>query len=132
MLIRYNYFLQYLFLFFIGGFTYGAIEILSRGYSHISMMIAGGICFILIGLINKLSDIGFIGKMAISVVIITVVEFVTGIIVNVWLNLNVWDYSDLPLNLMGQICIYYSLIWFILSALALKLDKYLRAYLRLP
>ena len=40
------------FLFMIGGATYVLIEILFRDYSHVSMFILGGLCFILIGLLN--------------------------------------------------------------------------------
>ncbi|NLL71908.1 MAG: hypothetical protein GX237_00055 [Clostridiales bacterium] len=131
MLLRYNSFLKYSFLFLIGGFAYGGIEILFRGYSHISMFIAGGICFILIGLINTVFswDIAFISQMVISSFIITAVEFICGLIVNVWLELDVWDYSTLPYNLLGQICILYSIIWFFLSPLAIIMDDYLRYYL---
>lgn len=131
MLLRYNKFLQYVLLFLIGGFAYGGIEILFRGYSHISMLVAGGICFILIGLINEVyrGDIAFVSQMAISAAIITVVEFVTGLIVNIWLDLDVWDYSSQPFNLMGQICILYILIWFFLSPIAIITDDYLRYYL---
>ncbi|NLO10310.1 MAG: hypothetical protein GX129_10665 [Clostridiales bacterium] len=131
MLLRYNKFLQYFLMFLIGGFTYGGMEIIFRGYSHISMMIAGGICFILIGLINEVysGEISLIKQMAISAVIITAVEFVTGLIVNVWLDLNVWDYSDRLFNIKGQICILYTMIWFFLSPLAIILDDYLRYYI---
>lgn len=131
MLLRTNKFLKYYLLFHIGGFAYGGIEILSRGYSHISMMIAGGICFILIGLINEVftKEITLIKQMAISAVIVTVVEFITGLIVNVWLGLDVWDYSKLPFNLLGQISIIFTLIWFFLSPIAIIADDYLRYYL---
>ncbi len=131
MLLRNNKFLLYFLLFLIGGFAYGGIEIVFRGYSHISMMIAGGICFILIGLINEIfpNKIGIIKQMAISAVIITVVEFITGLIVNVWLGLKVWDYSELKLNFMGQISILYTLIWFFLSPLAILMDDYIRYYI---
>lgn len=42
MLIVYNRFLKYTLLFIAGGFAYGGLEIISRGFSHISMFIAGG------------------------------------------------------------------------------------------
>ncbi len=131
MLIASNKTLKYLLLFLIGGFAYGAIENLSRGYSHISMFIAGGICFILIGELNERVswDFSLVGQMAISAVIITVVEFITGLIVNVWLKLNVWDYSDLPYNIMGQVCLLFTNIWFFISLFAIFLDDYLRYYL---
>jgi len=128
MLLRYNSFLKYIMLFLTGGFAYGGIEIIFRGYSHISMLVAGGLCFVLIGLINELFswEIALVSQMVISSFIITAVEFISGLIVNVWLGLNVWDYSDQPYNLMGQICILFSIIWFFLSPLAIILDDYLR------
>lgn len=131
MALRYNVFLKYSLLFLTGGFIYGGVEIIFRGYSHISMMVAGGICFILIGLINEVFtwDIAFLSQMVISSFVITAVEFISGLIVNVWLGLNVWDYSDKPYNLMGQVCILYSVIWFFLSPFAILLDDYLRYYL---
>lgn len=36
-------------LFLIGGLCYYMIEVAFRGYSHYSMFILGGICFILCG-----------------------------------------------------------------------------------
>ena len=111
-----NNFLRYMLLFLLGGFSYCIIEILSRGYSHISMLIAGGICFVLIGNLNrKRKDMSLVGQMFLSAFIITGIELVTGLIVNVWLDLEVWDYSDLPYNFMGQICLLYTNVWFILS-----------------
>jgi len=130
MLIARNSFFKYLFLFFFGGFAYGAVENLSRGYSHISMFIAGGICFILIGLLNdRRKKISLIGRMAISAIIITTVEFIVGLIVNIWLKLDVWDYSHMPLNLMGQICPLYSIFWFFISFAAILMDAYIRRHL---
>lgn len=131
MLLLYNRFLKYTLLFFIGGFAYGGIEILFRGFSHISMLIAGGICFILIGLLNEVFpwDMALISQMFISAGIVTVVEFVIGWVVNIWLGLNVWDYSTLPYNFMGQICLLFINIWFFLSLFAILLDDYLRYYI---
>lgn len=131
MLLRKNNLLKYILLFFIGGFAYGCIEILYRGYSHISMLVAGGICFILIGLINEVfsNNISFVIQMLVSAIIITTVEFITGYIVNIQMGVNVWDYSGQPFNLKGQICIFYTVYWFFLSPLAILLDDYLRYYI---
>lgn len=128
MLMAYNRFLKYTFLFLTGGFIYGGIEILSRGYSHISMLLAGGICFVLIGLLNEIFSwkMAVLSQMVISAIIVTTVEFVVGIVVNVWLKLNVWDYSNLPYNILGQVCLLYTNIWFFLSFFAILLDDYLR------
>ncbi len=131
MLKLYNRTLKYILLFFIGGYSYCGVELLFRGFSHISMLIAGGICFILIGLLNDVfpHKISIISQMVISSLIITTVEFIVGMIVNVWLDLNVWDYSNLPYNFKGQICLLYTNIWFFLSLAAILLDDYLKYFL---
>ncbi len=131
MMIVNNKYFKYTFLFITGGFSYGIIENFSRGFSHISMFIAGGICFILIGLLNEVYSwkMALISQMVISSLIITSVEFISGIIVNLWLGQNVWDYSKMPYNFLGQICLLYTVIWFFLSLLAILMDDYLRYYL---
>ena len=124
-------FLKYLFLGFVGGFTYYNIEIIYRGYSHISMFILASFLFIIIGLINEFLswDTPLFIQSIIGAIIVTVLEFITGCIVNLWLGLNVWDYSSEPLNVMGQICLPFTLIWIVLSCIAIILDDYLRYYI---
>ncbi|MCM1498597.1 MAG: putative ABC transporter permease [Clostridium sp.] len=119
---------KYLFLFLVGGFAYFYIEILFRGYSHFSMIICGGLALILCGLINQLMNfrISVLTQMIISAVIITGLEFVTGYIVNLRLHWNVWDYSGMPYNLYGQICLAYSSIWLMLSLVCIFVDDLIR------
>ena len=45
---------KYLFLFDVGGLLYILIELLWRGWSHWTMSILGGICFVFLGLINEI------------------------------------------------------------------------------
>ena len=124
-------FLKYLFLGFIGGFTYYNIELIYRGYSHISMFLLASFLFILIGLMNEFLswDTPLFIQSIIGAIIVTVFEFITGCIVNLWLGLNIWDYSHEPLNVMGQICLPFTLIWIVLSCIAIILDDYLRYYI---
>jgi len=103
------------FLFILGGIGYSAIEILWRGYTHPSMGILGGLCLIAIWFINsKFNALSILFRAGICAVVITVMEFLTGILLNITLDLAVWDYSDKPLNFMGQICPFYSMLWFLL------------------
>lgn len=119
---------KYLFLFLLGGFTYFYIEILFRGYSHFSMIICGGLAFVLCGAINQVAPIriSLITQMILSACIITLLEFITGYIVNIQLGWGVWDYSELPYNLYGQICLAYSLIWLVLSLICILADDFIR------
>ena len=68
----------------------------------------------------------FISQMVLSALIITALEFITGLIVNIWLKMDIWDYSQLPYNFMGQICLLYSIFWFLVSSVAIVLDDFLR------
>ena len=107
-------------MFLIGGIGYNLIEILWRGYTHVSMFFAGGICF------NAFAAIGKNSKnhkpfflAAIGALMVTAVEFITGCIVNLWLKKKVWDYSKMPFNILGQICPVFTLLWGLLSLFAI-------------
>ena len=115
-------------LFCVGGMAYNIIEVLYRGHTHWTMFIVGGLCFVLIGLINEtLSwETALWKQMLIGGTIITAVEFVTGCVVNLWLGWNIWDYSQLPLNILGQICMPFYFVWVLLSLVGIVLDDMIR------
>lgn len=123
-----NKLLKYFTLGTLGGLIYVFIELLWRGYSHWSMLLLGGICFIALGLINEVIpwEMPLTVQMFIGCAIITALEFVTGCIVNLWLGWDVWDYSELPCNLLGQISLKSSVGWYFLSAVGIVLDDWLR------
>lgn len=115
-------------LFGMGGIFYLIIELLWRGESHWSMFILGGVCFAVIGLINERSrgQLPLLLQGLIGAVIITALEFVTGYIVNIRLGMNVWSYYDMPMNIMGQVCLPYTVLWFFLSIGCVIVDDILR------
>lgn len=57
---------------------------------------------------------------------ITLVELISGVIINIWLSMNVWDYSNLPGNVLGQICPQFSLIWFALCFIFIPIFDMIR------
>lgn len=120
-----------LILFLIGGFIYLGIELLYRGYSHWTMFLLGGLCFLIIGALNENFEweLSFIKQSCIGAIAVTALEFIFGIVFNIILQLNIWDYSELPLNILGQICLPFTFIWFLLSAIAIVLDDWLRYWL---
>lgn len=119
--------LKPLILFIIFGFIYCGIEILWRGYTHPSMFVVGGLCCLLVGLINEITPkMPMIWQCLLSSLIIITIEFISGCFLNLYLGLGVWDYSNQPFNLWGQICLSFTFIWFFLSYIAIKLDDWLR------
>ena len=104
------------------------LEITWRGYTHWTMGVVGGFCFLGIGLLNNLIgwDMPLRVQMFCSAIIVTVTEFIAGVILNIWLGLNIWDYSNLPCNILGQVCLLYTFLWFILSLPAIFMDDVIR------
>lgn len=102
----------------MGGVGYGMLELLWRGYTHPSMILTGGFCLTVICLVNrKLTGMPFLLRCLLCTAFVTVTEFFVGILVNRILHLHVWDYSASRFDLLGQICLEFSLIWFLLCFL---------------
>ena len=115
-------------LLIVGGLVYLLIELLWRGHTHWSMGIVGGICFVIIGLINELFPMEMYIELQamISAVCITIVEYIAGRVINIRLGWNVWDYSNLPFNIEGQVCLLFAFFWFWLAIFGIVLDDGLR------
>lgn len=121
-------YIKYLFLFVTGGLLYNVLELFYRGWTHWTMFILGGICFICLGLINEIIpwEMPLWQQVLIGAGIITGLEFVTGCIVNLWLGWAVWDYSQMPGNILGQICPQFFVLWLPMSLAGIILDDCLR------
>lgn len=59
-------------------------------------------------------------------VLVTLTELAAGLILNVWLGLDVWDYSHLWGNLWGQICPQFALIWWALCLAFIPVFDWMR------
>ena len=105
-------------LFAVGGGAYVGLEYLWRGRSHISMFGAGGLCFLLIGRVEK-SRLPWTVRPAVGAGIITAVELMTGLLVN--RDHRIWDYRDRRGNILGQICPLFTALWVPVAMLAIGL-----------
>jgi len=113
-------------LFLVGGLTYILIEIAYRGHSHPLMFVLGGLSLILVGLLDERKKPPFIVlQMIEGGIIITLLELITGLLFNQ--QYQIWDYRNIPLNFKGQICLPFSVVWCLLSFVAIKLDNKIRA-----
>ena len=108
----------------LGGLLYILVEFIWRGYSHWTMVLLGGVCFVLIGLLDEIQQKPpVLLQMLQGASIVTFLEFITGCVLNLWLGLGVWDYSNMPFNILGQICLPFTLIWFFISYLVIKIEN---------
>ena len=107
-------------LFYTGGAVYLSLELLYRGRSHGSMFLAGGLCFLLIGHLNRVEPkLPLPLRTVAGALIVTMVELAAGMAVN--RQYQVWDYRDQPGNFMGQICPLFTALWIPLSLAAVLL-----------
>lgn len=105
----------YSMMFFIGAVGYSTLEMLFRGYTHWSMVLTGGVCVCLLLLVaQRFTDWPVWKKALLGAGVVTLVEFIVGCIVNLWMGWNVWDYSNLYFHFMGQVSLLFSFLWFLL------------------
>ncbi len=118
--------MEFVFVFLCGALGYGALETLWRGGTHWTMLLAGGVCLLLIHLTATRMRCALWQAWLLGALEVTTVELLTGLLVNRALGWGVWDYSAQPLNLGGQICLRYSLYWLALSVPAAALCRFIR------
>ena len=122
--------LKYFILFVVGGIVYIGIELAYRGYTHWSMFLLGGICFIALGMINEIIpwDVSLTVQALIGgFLIVTPAELIFGLLFNK--GHEIWDYTNMPLNFAGQICLPFAFAWCFISIIGIVLDDYLRYYM---
>ena len=107
-------------LFYLGGMGYVGLELLWRRRSHSSMFLLGGTCFLALGTLDKSARRFPAPVRSIAGAgVITALELAAGLLVN--RPHQVWDYSELPFNYRGQICLPYTLLWIPAAALGMRL-----------
>ena len=118
---------KYLFFRCLGRSIYYGLEILFRGFSHWSMFVLGGICFLFFYIQGRVLSFQepLWRQILRCMIFVTAMEFLTGLIVNKWLCWEVWDYSDLPFQLFGQICLPFAIIFSGLCAIGIILSGYI-------
>ena len=95
-------------LFCLGGGAYVGLELLYRGRSHITMFAAGGLCFLALGRLSR-TRLSPVLRACCGALVITAVELTVGLLFN--RDYQVWDYRSQPMNLFGQICPVFTLVW---------------------
>lgn len=118
-------------LFIVGFCIYITMEVMFRGFSYPLMGVCAGLLVIIIDKINdRISwDIDILAQSAIGMALITGMEYIIG---TIFLNTNLlpvmWDYSNLPLNYRGIICVPFSVLWLLLSFIAILVADSINYY----
>lgn len=114
----------------LGGVGYYLLELLWRGYSHPVMAICGAICYYFVyQLCRTYPHVPMLWRALLGAVFITLIELFTGCLCNLGLGMAIWDYSNLPYQFLGQICLGYSLGWFLLCIPLCGVSRVIRRFL---
>ena len=110
-------------LFSVGAICYGFMEILNRGYSHITMLV--------IHIMNgeRRRGVSLLSVLAVSAAFITAIEFLAGEYLNRYLGMGIWSYEEVPLNFDGQICLPFAFLWVGLSYIGVLADNFIRRHI---
>lgn len=118
---------------FMAGFcAFITIEVLFRGYSYAMSGVMGGLAVIALDRIND--EISWDMDLALQALIggafVTAMEFAVGAIAK-YTNIlpQMWDYTDVPFNLGGIICLPFTIAWTLLSVLAIFLADAINYYI---
>lgn len=137
---------KFLILFLIMGMMYLCIEVIFTaiinlpikglqliGQTSLWMLPVGGLLGVLLGLFNQINWVrktfNVFWQCFIGAILITLVEFGAGLLLNIVMGLNLWDYSQYLLNVMAQVCVPMSICWFFLCPFVFWFDDILRFYL---
>lgn len=107
--------LEYMTVYLAGSAAYGTLELLWRGWTHWTMLVVGGLCTCIMYWVANRTALPSWQKWVLTAVAITTVEYLSGLVINLYLRWDVWDYSRQPGNILGQICPAFFLIWLSIS-----------------
>ncbi len=124
-------FMENVFTAFWSLITTGSLAL--RGFSSLWMWLVGGLLGLTLGLFNRFNWIrkncNVFSQSLAGSVLITTVEFISGVILNILCGFGLWSYYGLPLNILGQVCVPFMVLWFLICPLAFWVDDVLRYFL---
>lgn len=122
---------DYVAYFFIYGFLGWCVEVIfkalqkgilqNRGFLNgaICPIYGFGVCSVLL-LTRPLGNDSLLVLYIGSVIITTLLELVTGFLMDKLFHKRWWDYSTMPLNIHGYVCLLFSLIWGVACVFLIK------------
>lgn len=118
-------FIEVVFTSFLG--IYSSTFMAFKGQSSLWMFVVGGITGVLLSHLFdwKISKLNLLYKTLIGVALVFLIEFVSGVVLNLLLNFHIWNYAYVPLNVLGQITFLYTPLWFALVPFVFFINDFL-------
>lgn len=124
--------IKYLILFSIGFIAFTLIEQFYRQYTFFWSGVLGGLSIIVLDKFNnEISwELDLFWQALMGGAVITTMELITGLIAKYTNILPVmWDYSRVPFNFKGIICLRFSIYWILLGSMAIFIADTFNYYL---
>ena len=117
---------KYLFMFSLFSFVGWILEFIYRGLRQQKILNPGfmngcvlplyGIGAIICDMVcnmfqNVKSDYNIICTFLIAVLMLSILEYITGLVLDKIFHMKLWDYSKYRFNIKGYICLQYSIMW---------------------
>lgn len=121
--------MRWTFFYCFAGGLYMTLELIYRQRTDPSMFYLAGLIGLLLLNVNEWMeyDTSFIIQVLICGTIAVLGELVFGLLFN--RDYSIWDYRNLPLNFLGQIQLYFGLLWYLLSGIFIPILDYIDYYM---
>lgn len=123
--------LRYVVLAILGFSLYCGIEILFRNQSYRVSGLMGMVALLLLdGINDRISwDIPLVVQCGMGGLLITLMELLVGLADKFIWHIGMWDYSNIPLNFMGVICVPFTIAWCFLSVVGILVADSINYYM---
>lgn len=117
--------MRWIFFFCFAGGLYMTLELIYRQRTDYHMFYLAGVIGVLLLNINEWLeyDTDFLLQVFVCGTCAVLGEFICGIVFNS--DYHIWDYRCLPFNFMGQVQLYFGLLWYVLSAVFIPILDYI-------
>lgn len=117
--------MRLIFFYCFAGGLYMTLELIYRQFTDYTMFYLAGFIGLLLLVINEWLDYNtdFLLQVFVCGSCALLSELICGVIFNA--DFHIWDYRDLPFNFMGQIQLYFAVIWYVLSAIFIPILDYI-------
>ena len=137
-LLSYNFY-NLFFYFIIYSFLGWCVEVLyayknqkkfvNRGFLHGPLCPIYGLCISSMVIVLDNINVTLPFLLVVATIVISIIEYLTGYILEKLFKTKYWDYTDDPFNIHGRICLLFSIMWGITSVSVVKIIHPLVKYI---
>ena len=137
-LLSYNFY-NLFFYFIIYSFLGWCVEVLyayknqkkfvNRGFLHGPLCPIYGLCISSMVIVLDNINVTLPFLLVVATIVISIIEYLTGYILEKLFKTKYWDYTDDPFNIHGRICLHFSIMWGITSVGVVKIIHPLIKYI---